>query len=393
MTFESDSMINKSLPLGTLFCLLYFFPMNEIQAIPVFARKYDQSCNMCHVAIPKLNAFGEAFRFNGYRLPKETGEQVKVDDVKLGGKVQRKLWPRDAVWPGAVPGSPPIAIRTLIDLKIDPNSQVKSDFDFPHEIELLYAANLGSAISSFLEIEIYENGEFGGLERGYIQFISPIRNSRLFNLKIGQFAPSITQMDYRRLTARHYITADYRNGANNFRLRDWQQGVEVWGIKDGHSSGGLFYAGGIVNGNSAEFSQSTKSSDNNSSKDFYARVTYKFGGLSYSGEIGPPPQGGNWRDNSLQLGGFAYNGKSLVSDFNRYGLDARWRYQDLDLFTGFVYGNDIFKDPMQSDMAFAAYFFEGNYVFLPWLLFVLRYEYISTPEITIPLTCRIFLPA
>lgn len=38
-------------------------------AIPYFARQYDVSCNTCHVSPPKLNAFGEAFRQNGYKMP------------------------------------------------------------------------------------------------------------------------------------------------------------------------------------------------------------------------------------------------------------------------------------------------------------------------------------
>ena len=35
------------------------------EAIPAFSRKYATSCATCHVAFPKLNAFGKAFRNNG----------------------------------------------------------------------------------------------------------------------------------------------------------------------------------------------------------------------------------------------------------------------------------------------------------------------------------------
>ena len=40
--------------------------------IPAFARKYQTSCQTCHVAIPTLTPFGEAFRQNGYRFPAGT---------------------------------------------------------------------------------------------------------------------------------------------------------------------------------------------------------------------------------------------------------------------------------------------------------------------------------
>ncbi|HUP18652.1 MAG TPA: hypothetical protein VM778_01730 [Gemmatimonadota bacterium] len=41
----------------------------EATAIPLFARRYNVSCQQCHVAPPKLNAFGEQFRARGYRMP------------------------------------------------------------------------------------------------------------------------------------------------------------------------------------------------------------------------------------------------------------------------------------------------------------------------------------
>ena len=46
-------------------------------AVPAFARKYQTSCQTCHAMFPKLNAFGEAFRLRGYRMPGETEDMVK----------------------------------------------------------------------------------------------------------------------------------------------------------------------------------------------------------------------------------------------------------------------------------------------------------------------------
>jgi len=39
------------------------------QAIPIFAQRYGFKCSVCHNVLPELNAFGNAFRNNGYRLP------------------------------------------------------------------------------------------------------------------------------------------------------------------------------------------------------------------------------------------------------------------------------------------------------------------------------------
>jgi hypothetical protein len=38
-------------------------------AIPIFAQRYGLTCEACHTVLPELNAFGNAFRDRGYRLP------------------------------------------------------------------------------------------------------------------------------------------------------------------------------------------------------------------------------------------------------------------------------------------------------------------------------------
>jgi hypothetical protein len=43
------------------------------QALPLFARKYKVACTTCHMAFPRLNAFGRQFRQNGYRMVGEVG--------------------------------------------------------------------------------------------------------------------------------------------------------------------------------------------------------------------------------------------------------------------------------------------------------------------------------
>lgn len=38
-------------------------------AMPIFAQRYLLTCGTCHRVVPELNAFGDAFRARGYRLP------------------------------------------------------------------------------------------------------------------------------------------------------------------------------------------------------------------------------------------------------------------------------------------------------------------------------------
>jgi hypothetical protein len=47
---------------------------NIARALPLFGRKYNMQCTSCHIAAPRLNAFGMHFKQNGYRMPGAQGE-------------------------------------------------------------------------------------------------------------------------------------------------------------------------------------------------------------------------------------------------------------------------------------------------------------------------------
>lgn len=51
-------------------------------AIPAWARRYNMNCSGCHApAVPRLNATGYAFKWAGYRMPEEIGEDQEVKQV------------------------------------------------------------------------------------------------------------------------------------------------------------------------------------------------------------------------------------------------------------------------------------------------------------------------
>ena len=59
-------------------------------ALPLFARKYGMPCTSCHVAFPRLNAFGMQFRQNGYRIQGTPGQspwEAKEYPLSLVGNV------------------------------------------------------------------------------------------------------------------------------------------------------------------------------------------------------------------------------------------------------------------------------------------------------------------
>jgi len=62
------------------------------------------------VDFPKLNDFGKAFKDAGFKFPQDDESMVKIPPVMLGVPAQAELWPH-SIWPGKIPGQPPIGLR------------------------------------------------------------------------------------------------------------------------------------------------------------------------------------------------------------------------------------------------------------------------------------------
>src|SRR5437899_9651189 len=106
----ADCRVLRIIARGALAVIAFLMADTSAQAVPAFARKYQTSCQTCHIVFPKLNAFGEAFRLRGYRMPNETEEMVKQPPVILGAPAYKKLWPQ-AIWPGEISSSVPLAVN------------------------------------------------------------------------------------------------------------------------------------------------------------------------------------------------------------------------------------------------------------------------------------------
>lgn len=92
-------------------CMLpALFWSQDSSAIPSFARKYGTSCYTCHSGFPTRNAFGEAFRNNGYRWPGgEDQDHAKQEQVKMGAEGWKNTFP-SSPWPVDIPGYSPLSV-------------------------------------------------------------------------------------------------------------------------------------------------------------------------------------------------------------------------------------------------------------------------------------------
>ncbi|MBM2815093.1 MAG: hypothetical protein HW421_1855 [Ignavibacteria bacterium] len=359
-----------------LFLILYItfliLSANETYALPVFARKYKTSCATCHVAVTKRNAFGEAFRRNGYFMPERDAQLIKEPPLRLGAEAWKELWP-DAIWPSTLPGNFPVAACVRMKLEyITEKPQTGSQFGFslPSGYSIFYAGGFGENIG-FLGA-LTQNG----LGRFYFRINDIIGGQHNVNLKFGLMEPGITDGF---TVNQHIILED--NGIWNysahggFSAYNTRPAIELTGIL-GHY---LQYCAGIANGEAGFLK---KPFDN---KHGYGRIAYKlFGyGMDGSGILEDTTNMDYWTDNSLTLGFFGYFGNTTKTDtsnknynneFNRFGFDARLKLGNADILGGAIFGKDKNPDNTPNSLSSLCYFVGCDYIFYPWLLAAVRFE-------------------
>jgi hypothetical protein len=348
----------------------------KAEAIPTFARKYRTSCSTCHIAIPKRNAFGDAFRKLGYRIPGGEEGYVKEEPVSLGAEAWEEVWP-EAIWPGILPATVPISFYGHQRAVWKEDAAASTTFDAPHELEMLIGGNWGEKISFYGEWILYEKeyaddrAKLGAL---YVQFNDLLSDTPgMVNLKFGMFETGASRghKDDDRLTPSHPMPYDYTvsGGGDDQKLRQKQAGLELNGILASRFE----YAFGIVNGNGT-------TADNNSEKDAFYRVGYKFGGMGFDGSGGVPEKDlimkDNWRDDSITVGTFGYFGQpsdkgTPDEDYSRLGADLRIKYNRLEIGGAIVFGDDEVSGG--TDIDSTSFFVDVQYLFFPWLIGNVRY--------------------
>jgi len=401
--------------------------MATVQAVPAFARKYQTSCQTCHIVFPKLNAFGEAFRLRGYRMPGETEELVKQPPVSLGAPAYKKLWP-NAIWPGEISSAVPLAVNIkMADVNTSSLNgdgtvtHVNNDLQFPQEVNLFGAGTLGEHVSYLAEVTFGENPDSSvsvELEHARLQFDSPFGPEDLFHFRIGKFAPNLvdgfqemwisTDAGIDSLFAYNPIGLNGGTGLAGdvspmpISLPKLVRGVEGYGIIKHRALWVAGLANGIGPGPDGRF-------DGNNAKDVYARFDYKIGGMGLDGDTGgkPVPEK-NWRDNSLRIGVFAYRGDGGGIDFPvtsedgttqnlqdlhfvRTGVYASAFYQDLNVFGAYLHGRDSLQlfangGPLGAvfEPDYKAWFTQADYLVYPWLQGTVRYEMLTPGDRSAP---------
>ncbi len=201
----------------------------EANAIPPFARKYKISCSTCHIAVPKLKAYGEDFAGNGFVLP--DGEEPKRATIDTGD--DKLLLQRDF----------PLGVRIDAYLRALDTETADADLQVPYGLKFLSGGRITKNVSYYFYFYAYERGEVAGLEDAYIHF-NNIGGSE-FDIMAGQFQVSDPLFKRElRLTFEDYQMYRIRVGDTRANLT-YDRGIMLtYGFDFG-----LDLVGQIVNGN------------------------------------------------------------------------------------------------------------------------------------------------
>jgi hypothetical protein len=407
----SACCFTTAIAVGTYLCLL-FWQLPKASAIPTFARKYQTSCATCHNDFPELNDFGEAFKKNGFRFPKDDETFVKEPPVLLGAKALKESFP-NAIYPGEIPGSIPIGFRYSGFAQYNSKQPLqlgflpRTDLFAPNTFTIIGAGSFSPNISFWIDDDVSAagSGAEGGLGDGYLK-INDLGHylhlpTNTLNLRFGQFELDLPFTQARTINLTPYdiyqqasTAAELGTTANPFVFGAPQRGIEIGGYPN---NGNFEWSLAVVNGNNADPAA-------RNSKDVYFRISQRFNlerdpkvraEVQAAGPTGP-------RDHtSIRVGAFGYYGRNALNidrkmfpdfgtlrePFYRVGGDVRFKYRKLELYALGMYGHDANLIPDEDTLTlghgtpitFSGGFGQAEYWIYPWLIGIMRYDLVNSP--------------
>lgn len=282
--------------------------MGRADAIPVFAHRYNLTCQACHTVVPRLTPFGETFLANGYRLP---GVKPKPA-FPVALRFETNYAGTGAVDPDDVKGPLP---KTIVD-----------------EVELLMGGSVGSRGSYWVEAYIIDGG-FPGIVRDawYAQRLTPDGARTPVVFRVGQFSlPLPLDPETFRETTQPYAIWSQSAGGNPFTFFAPKMGGQ---LEIGNPARALRATLSVLKGADA---QSTLHSQG---VDTMATLERDFGHVRFTA----------YRyDGSRSLQGLGYNNSPFITDigdrFWRNGFGAGWSNNRTAVDGVYQSGNDTAAD-------------------------------------------------
>ncbi len=337
-------MRNKMMVLVALAIGVVPLVPTEVQAIPAFARKYNMNCSGCHSpAVPRLNAKGFAFRWAGYRMPEEIGENQEAKNVSQYLSTRFRF--------------------RYVYAKTETKPASTNAFQFV-DASLFAAGALGKNFGTFVEVE-HETDEFGVM--AVMQGVWG-KESRYWGVRGGQMhwlvSGGVAGFDRPTGMSKPTPLGNPTTKAIPFRLAKDQLGVEAFYVT-GRNRLSFEVLNGVNSKGSGMESGSPKT------KDFVAINQFIYddagSGIAAAGYYG-----------SLAGLDTAVSG---AAHYTRLVLTANKVFRSVELLGGYVYSSD--KDlPVSisstSSMSGAGYWLYGGYTLPNSLTMFGRYEFIDS---------------
>ena len=406
---NSSVMASLTAVLVVLWVMLASVP--KTSAIPAFSRKYQTSCTTCHNNYPELNDFGEAFKKNGFKFPKDDEVFVKEPPVLLGSKAQKEAFP-GAVYPGEIPGYLPIAFRYEGNFNVNRKQPAgfitqngftpRTDLFAPNTFTILAVGSFGQNLSFWIDddISVGAANADGGMGDGWLKYndlghrLGLPKNA--LNVRFGQFELDLPFTQAKSIYLSPYDIYGEPNVAgpsftanNQTIFGSPQRGIEFGGTPN---NGNFDWSVAITNG-------SNTGTATRSSKDVYVRLSQKFNlerdpesrnAIQAAGPTGP-------RDHtSIRVGLLYYYGRNqlnqdrvlfptlatLEEPFYRVGGDLRFKYRKLELYGLGMFGHDnnhfLATGAVAPAVEFSGGFAGANYWFYPWLIGTFHYDAVNS---------------
>ncbi|OGR57352.1 MAG: hypothetical protein A3I11_07190 [Elusimicrobia bacterium RIFCSPLOWO2_02_FULL_39_32] len=309
--------------------------VNEAQAVSQFARKYSMSCNACHTAFPRLTAFGERFKANGFQmLDSQDGDETgknRVTDRLFISEIGNLIGLRIAL--------NPIQVKTK-SLDRDSNGTKEStlvNVGTADWLQLFTAGSIFKNVSIFIETEIAGNANNTVKNNWFmLGWHNIVGENGAMSARLGNIPQADWHVMSGRLRMIPNINVQAMSGRSNsesaptgksndqIALSDAVPGIEIFGLPKLWNAFEFVYSGVL--------SQGKKQADDKNELQ------------NYSSTLGIRKNGGDFDGSQISVFG-NYSGDTSTTSY----VSNRWftvspgvnlRYKGLDLIAAYYYSED-----------------------------------------------------
>ena len=355
---------------STILCLVLFVIVmgmsSPIQAIPLFARKYNTTCFTCHTTEPLLNDFGRRFQANGYNLPGSSSDKEAHSD--------------QATFPIGLLSLPMFTQTRVTDNLAGTPTITNTSFS-GIEVALFSAGSLGSHFSYFTEIPVAISNGATTIEVNDAHLLyTDVLGDGLGNLnfRLGKlrffipFLPNTLLANADPLVYGYHAVPDGRATANDLSFAEPTFGASAFGMLP-QLFDGLRWEVGFTGGNNSDIDLKT-------SRAFFASLNQTF-------YVNNAP---------LRIGAIYYGGQQDITDTSisanawsnhvtRVGVDVEiydpWTKR-FDLFGQYLFALDNNIDNANGNRNMGGGFVGLNIIIVPEKFYIYgRVDYMKAKEI------------